>query len=114
MFVDVQLGFRIEQFTEHGGSLRHCRLSLRERTSFRGAKGDNACSPYSAPLSPLQRPIVAFRSAKGRPFAERKATIACSPYSAPLSPLQRPIVALTAPHGRLSLRERTPFRGAKG
>src|SRR5208282_4449309 len=61
-----------------------CRLSLRERTSFRGAKGDTTRSlssfaPRKDVLSRSERRhysiSVVFRSAKGRSIAERKATL---------------------------------------
>ena len=51
-------------------------------------------TPSAAPLKPLDRsrprfgiaPIVALRSAKGFPFAERKATMACHPRNASSEP----------------------------
>ena len=60
---------------------RHCRLSLRERAFFRGAKDDTVAE---CRLSLRERAFfrgakddtVAFRSAKGRSFAERKTSVA--------------------------------------
>ena len=86
---------------------RHC-LSLRERTPFRGAKGDTTRLSLRerTPFRGAKGDTV-FRSAKERPFAERKATV--SPFAPRKDALSR-----SERRHCLSLRERTPFRGAKG
>src|SRR5262245_46580294 len=53
-------------------AIPYCRLSLRERPGFRGAKGDDDYRPFAARTGTNS---VGFRSAKARPFAERKPTL---------------------------------------
>ena len=90
-----------------------CRLSLRERVLFRGAKGDKRTAPmlhYAASIGMSDwtdsrlslRERVLFRGAKGdkrtAPMLHYAASIGMSDWT----------------DSRLSLRERAPFRGAKG